>query len=143
MEAIQFEMSDSPLEPEILKQRLEDAHSGALVTFEGWVRDHNEGQSVDQLEYSCYTALANKEGKRILEEANERFDIRTACARHRVGMLEIGDIAVWVGVTSAHRADSFDACRFIIEEIKSRVPIWKREYYSNGHTEWVNCHVQV
>ena len=135
-----FRLSERPLDPESLKRALAGAHSGALTTFEGWVRDHNEGQRVERLEYSSYSDLANKEGSRIVREALEKHAVDAVIARHRTGLLEIGDIAVWVGVASAHRGPAFDACRFIIEEIKSRVPIWKREYYSNGATGWVNCH---
>ncbi len=118
-------------------------HAGALATFEGWVRNHNEGQPVDRLEYSSYPALANKEGQRIIAEAFEKFEIDAAIAQHRVGLLEIGGIAVWVGVSAAHRGAAFDACRYIIEQIKGRVPIWKKEYYSSGATDWVNCHQET
>lgn len=135
-----FSLSAEPLDPEALKRALLGSHAGALATFEGWVRDHNEGQPVERLEYSSYAALAEKEGARILREALARFAVDGALARHRVGLLEIGDVAVWVGVSSAHRAAAFDACRFIIEEIKGRVPIWKREHYSSGAAGWVNCH---
>ncbi|MBC2607397.1 molybdenum cofactor biosynthesis protein MoaE [Pelagicoccus albus] len=135
-----FLISSEPLQLEALKQHLLDAHAGALATFEGWVRNHNEGQAVEQLEYSSYPALANKEGQRIVEEAFQKFDIDAAIARHRVGLLPIGGIAVWVGVSAAHRGAAFDACRYIIEEIKGRVPIWKKEYYSSGATDWINCH---
>lgn len=135
-----FELSEAELDPEALKATLLDSHAGALATFEGWVRNHNEGQAVDRLEYSSYEALANKEGARIIQEACDKFDLDAALARHRVGLLEIGGIAVWVGVSAAHRGAAFDACRYIIDEIKGRVPIWKREHYSAGTTEWVNCH---
>lgn len=138
-----FLLADAALEPELLKRHLLGRHAGALATFEGWVRNHNEGQPVDRLEYSSYPALANKEGQRIMAEAAERFPIDAALARHRTGLLEIGDIAVWVGVSAAHRGAAFDACRFIIEEIKRRVPIWKKEFYSNGVSDWVNCHQET
>ncbi len=140
MNSDRFELSDRPLEPESLKARLLDARAGALATFEGWVRNHNEGQAVDRLEYSSYPSLAKKEGLHIMEEAIAKFGLDGAIARHRTGLLEIGNIAVWVGVSAAHREDAFDACRYIIDEIKRRVPIWKKEYYSTGVDEWVNCH---
>lgn len=138
-----FSISSTPLQPETLKRQLLDAHAGALATFEGWVRNHNEGQPVERLEYSSYPALANKEGQRILDEALKKFPIDAALAQHRVGLLEIGDSAVWVGVSSAHRDAAFDACRYIIEEVKTRVPIWKKEHYSSGVTGWVNCHLEA
>lgn len=135
-----FRMSAAPIEPELLKRKLLDSHAGALATFEGWVRNHNEGQPVDRLEYSAYPALADKEGQRIIDEAREKFPIDALYAEHRTGLLEIGHIAVWVGASAAHRDAAFDACRYVIEEIKRRVPIWKKEYYSNGTSDWVNCH---
>lgn len=135
-----FQIDSEPLQPEALKRHLLHSHAGALATFEGWVRDHNGGQPVERLEYSSYAQLANREGQRIVDEALRRFPIDGALARHRTGLLEVGDIAVWVGATAAHRAAAFEACRYLIEEIKGRVPIWKREYYSNGATNWVNCH---
>lgn len=138
-----FKIVDQPIDPDGLKKELLNAQSGALATFEGWVRDHNDGQLVERLEYSSYVDLANKEGLSIIEEAMDRFKIEAVLARHRTGLLEIGEIAVWVGACAAHREAAFDACRYIIEEIKSRVPIWKREYYSNGATDWVNCHLHL
>ena len=80
-----------------------------------------------------------REGERILAEARQRFGVaRVACA-HRVGPLAIGELAVWVGVSAAHRGEAFDACRYIIDEVKHRVPIWKKEYYQDGDSGWVNC----
>jgi len=134
-----FQLSEAALEPEQLKRSLLDRRSGALATFEGWVRNHNEGQAVDRLEYSSYPALAGKEGQAIMDEAARKFEIQAALALHRVGTLEIGEIAVWVGACAAHRSAAFDACRYIIEEIKARVPIWKKEHYSSGLRSWVNC----
>lgn len=118
---------------------MQDEIAGAYVAFEGWVRNHNDGKSVNALEYSAYKVLAEKEGTRIIEEALERFDVSGAAAIHRVGLLDLGEIAVWVGVSSPHRGPAFDSCRYIIDEIKDRVPIWKRESYENGPDEWVNC----
>lgn len=138
-----FSLSDQPLDPEALKQELLGPHAGALATFEGWVRNHNEGQPVEQLEYSSYKELAEKEGQRIIDEALAKFEIDAALARHRIGLLPIGGIAVWVGVSAAHRDPAFEACRYVIEEIKSRVPIWKKEYYSSGLRSWVNCHQEA
>ncbi len=134
-----FNITENPIDPEELKRSIETPHSGACLNFEGWVRNHNEGKPVQRLEYSSYLELANKEGQRILDEALKRFDIDAARCQHRIGMLEIGDLAVWVGVSSAHRGAAFDACRYIIDEVKARVPIWKKEHYSNGATDWINC----
>lgn len=122
-----------------LAKSLQDAEAGACATFEGWVRNHNEGQAVASLEYEAYAELAETEGNRIMAEAREKFDLLAADAVHRVGHLQIGDMAVWVGVASAHRGPAFDACRFIIDELKARVPIWKKEHYVAGTSTWINC----
>lgn len=113
--------------------------AGACATFEGWVRNHNEGQAVASLEYEAYAQLAEAEGNRIMTEAVAKFDLLAAQAVHRVGHLQIGDMAVWVGVAAAHRGPAFDACRFIIDELKARVPIWKKEHYVAGASAWINC----
>ena len=134
-----FKIYSEPLDAEKLKAEAENPTCGALVTFEGWVRNHNEGHDVTSLEYEAYNALAEVEGERILEEARDKFGLKQAVCVHRVGHLAIGDIAVWVGVSTPHRDAAFKACRFIIDEIKVRVPIWKKEHYVSGDSGWVNC----
>jgi len=131
----------------LTEDRLEDlpglmvpAASGAVVVFWGRVRDHNEGRAVTGLEYSAYPELAVKEGQRIVAEAVTRFGLDAVRAAHRVGNLAIGDAAVVVEVASGHRGEGFDACRWIIDEIKDRVPIWKCEHYLEGDRAWVMCH---
>jgi adenylyltransferase/sulfurtransferase len=135
----EFSLSDSKLDIRKLKQDLENPQAGAVVTFEGWVRNHNEGQPVDRLDYEAFEALAETEGNRIIQEALDRFDILDAVCVHRTGRLIIGDCAVWVGVTSAHRDAAFQATRYIIDHIKTRLPIWKKEHYKSGEAFWVNC----
>lgn len=134
-----FRITVKPIDAATLKREIEKPESGACLIFEGWVRNHNEGKAVDRLEYSSYETLANKEGQRILEEAKEKFAINSAICEHRVGLLEIGEMAVWVGVSSGHRGSCFDACRYIIDEVKGRVPIWKKEHYVEGTSDWINC----
>ncbi len=134
-----FKIVSEPIEIESLKRTLEDAHAGACVTFEGWVRNHNEGKPVQALDYEAYPELAEKEGERILVEAREKFSVQSIVCVHRTGALRIGDLAVWVGVTAAHRGAAFDACRYVIDEVKARVPIWKKEHYTDGVSEWINC----
>jgi len=118
---------------------LEDKACGACVVFEGLVRNHNEGRAVSRLAYEVYEPLAVKEGDAIMKEAMQRFEIGRAHAIHRHGELALTEPAVVVGVSSAHRDAAFEACRYIIDEIKHRLPIWKKEYYADGTTEWVNC----
>jgi molybdopterin synthase catalytic subunit len=134
-----FAFSSRPLAPERYRAALEDPSAGGYTSFEGWVRNHNEGLAVTRLEYEAFEALANKEGERIVTEALERFGVLKAACVHRIGALEIGELAVWVGVSSRHRAEAFAACRYIIDEVKHRVPIWKKEHYVNGDSGWVNC----
>ena len=134
-----FGFSNSALDVESYRRELADPAAGGYAAFEGWVRNHNEGLAVTRLEYEAFEALANKEGERIVAEAIRRFGIIKAACVHRVGSLAIGDMAVWVGVSSRHRAEAFAACRFIIDEVKHRVPIWKKEHYVSGDSGWVNC----
>lgn len=134
-----FSLTAQPIDAAALLARLRDPRAGGLAVFEGWVRNHHEGRAVAALEYEAYAPLALKEGARILDEARGRFAIYHAAAEHRVGRLAIGESAVWVGVSAAHREEAFDACRFIIDAIKARVPVWKKEYYSDGDSGWVNC----
>lgn len=117
--------------------------AGAYVVFEGRVRNHNDGQAVEALEYEAYGELAEKEGSKIIGEAFRKFQILEAACVHRVGTLAINDIAVRVEVASAHRKDAFLACEFIIDEVKKRVPIWKKEHYESGVTGWINCHTEA
>tara|TARA_B100000073_G_scaffold278668_1_gene239066 strand:- start:1602 stop:2021 length:420 start_codon:yes stop_codon:yes gene_type:complete len=110
---------------------------GARSVFEGTVRNVNDGHEVKKLEYECYESLAIKEGDQILNEAIEKFDLIDAFCIHRVGTLEIGETAVIVLATSGHRDQSFKGCRYIIDEVKCRVPIWKKEHYEYGESEWL------
>jgi sulfur-carrier protein adenylyltransferase/sulfurtransferase len=134
-----FSFSQAPLEPERCREALADAACGGYVSFEGWVRDHNDGRRVRRLEYEAFEALAIKEGERIVASAIERFGVRRAACVHRVGDLGIGELAVWVGVSAEHRDEAFAACRYIIDEVKHRLPIWKKEHYEDGDSGWVNC----
>jgi adenylyltransferase/sulfurtransferase len=118
---------------------LHDKKAGALVTFEGWVRDHNEGKKVTSLEYQVYEELALKEGQKILDEAKKKFNLHHIACTHRFGHLSLEDIAVWVGATASHRDDAFRATRFVIDEIKLRLPVWKKEHYADEKAKWVFC----
>lgn len=133
-----FSLSDTPVLIAPLRAGLVHETAGAFASFEGWVRDHNDGRAVEGLRYEAYVALAEKEGERVVAEALQRFAIVAARCVHRTGDLAIGDLAVWVGVSAAHRGAAFDACRYIIDEVKSRVPIWKRERYREGDTGWLH-----
>ena len=134
-----FQFSKDPIDEPALRAVLADPACGGYASFEGLVRNHNEGQAVRRLEYEAFEPLAVKEGERILAEAIDRFGVENAACVHRLGDLGIADMAVWVGVSSRHRNEAFLACRYIIDEVKHRVPIWKKEHYENGDSGWVNC----
>jgi molybdopterin synthase catalytic subunit len=133
-----FALSDTPFEIAPLRTQLLHRRAGAYASFEGWVRDHNDGRTVEGLRYEAYTAMAETEGERILDDAIARFGILDARCVHRTGDLAIGDLAVWVGVCAAHRDAAFAACRHIIDEVKARVPIWKQERYADGDAGWLH-----
>jgi molybdopterin synthase catalytic subunit len=132
-----FRLTPLPLDPDALRSELLDCRAGGYVSFEGRVRDRNEGRAVRSLEYEAYRELAEKEGERVLAEARTKFAVISAACVHRVGHLQIGDLAVWVGVTAEHREAAFAACRHIINEMKARVPIWKKEHYVDGGPAWL------
>ncbi|MET0292864.1 MAG: molybdenum cofactor biosynthesis protein MoaE [Steroidobacteraceae bacterium] len=134
-----FGFSHQPLDGSALRAELADRRCGGFASFEGWVRDHNEGQAVVRLAYEAFEALGVLEGERILAEAREKFGVEQIVCVHRLGELEIGDVAVWVGVASPHRDEAFRACRYVIDEVKHRVPVWKKEHYASGDSGWVNC----
>jgi molybdopterin synthase catalytic subunit len=135
-----FRISDVPIDADLLSKGLINSRAGAFVCFEGRVRNHNDGSEVVSLEYEVYEGLAVKEGGRIIEEAKEKYDVLEVVCVHRQGHLAIGDIAVWIGVIAEHRGPAFSACRYVIDEIKHRLPIWKKEHYKDKEARWVNCH---
>jgi len=138
-----FDLTDRPIEIEKLKELLRDDRAGALITFEGVVRNHNQGKSVEALSYEAYEPLARAEAQRIFAEVAERFQILKCVLVHRVGLLQISEAAVFVGVAAAHRDQAYLASRYIIDETKHRLPIWKKEHYSDSSTAWVNCQHEV
>lgn len=133
-----FALLDEAIGDQRLKDFLQDEQCGALATFEGWVRNHNNDSRVTSLTYYGYEKLAINQGKRIIEEAKRLFDIENAVAIHRIGALEIGDMAVWVGVSSKHRYPAFDACKWILDTIKADIPVWKQEFYQDEPSKWLS-----
>jgi molybdopterin/thiamine biosynthesis adenylyltransferase/molybdopterin synthase catalytic subunit/rhodanese-related sulfurtransferase len=134
-----FTIATTDIDTRPLRESLQQPGAGGFCSFEGWVRNSNEGRDVDGLSYEAYDELALVEGERIIDEAMQRFGIVDARCVHRTGDLGIGDMAVWVGASAAHRDEAFRACRYIIDEIKHRLPIWKKEHYVTGETSWVAC----
>jgi molybdopterin synthase catalytic subunit len=111
---------------------------GAVSVFLGTVRDVNDGRGVTAIDYSAYTSMAESELVSIISEAEDRFGVGAIVVEHRVGALEIGDVSVAIVAAHAHRGPALDCTRYVIEEIKQRVPIWKREHYMDGTREWID-----
>lgn len=128
-----FQLIPGPIVPPVPA----DSSAGGFVTFEGRVRSEHNGRRVVGLEYEAFGALAHSEGRRVVEEAVARFGLLDARCIHRVGRLKIGETAVWIGVTAPHRRDAFEGCEWIIDQLKLRVPIWKRERYAEGDSGWI------
>lgn len=133
-----FALLDLAIDEARLKRSLINDESGAVVSFDGRVRNHNNDSSVQRLTYYGYEDLAINQGRLIIAEAKAKFDIINAVAMHRIGALEIGDMAVWVGVAAAHRGAAFEACRWILDTIKADIPIWKQEYYPDEPSKWLS-----
>src|SRR5215207_1005204 len=130
-------LTSDPIELGVLLAQVQSPARGGVACFVGTVRDHHGGRQVVSLDYSAYVPMAEAECGRIVAETESRWSCAIAL-RHRIGNLTIGDTAVAIAAASAHRATAFAACRYVIEEVKRRVPIWKRELYADGTVEWVN-----
>jgi molybdopterin synthase catalytic subunit len=126
------------INPALLIAEVQSTEYGAISLFAGTVRDTNDGRSVTAIDYSAYTSMAEAELGRILAEAEDRFAVTAIVVEHRVGSLALGDVSVAIVAAHAHRAPALDCTRFVIEEIKKRVPIWKQEHYADGSREWVD-----
>ncbi|HUQ79756.1 MAG TPA: molybdenum cofactor biosynthesis protein MoaE [Gemmatimonadaceae bacterium] len=130
---------DQAIDVGALVREVTDDSCGASVTFLGTVREVNDGRPVNGIEYSAYRAMAEREMMLILGEAAEKFGVTRLVIEHRLGSLGLGDVSVAVVVAHAHRAPALDANRYVIEELKRRVPIWKLEQYRDGAREWVGA----
>lgn len=128
----------SPLDPSALLAEVAASANGASVLFVGTVREINEGRAVEGIEYTAYESMAARELDTIAAEAASRFETDHIVVEHRVGALAVGDASVVIAVAHPHRAQAYDASRYVIEELKRRVPIWKREAYVDGTREWVD-----
>lgn len=113
-----------------------DPAAGAIATFIGTTRNHNEGRCIYSLEYEAYSGMAENEMRTIGEEAAQRWDIKRIAVAHRIGHVPIGEASVVIAVSAAHRDEAFQACRYMIDELKKRVPIWKKEIYEGGEV-WI------
>jgi molybdopterin synthase catalytic subunit len=130
-------LTADPVALDALISAVQSTERGAVASFVGIVRDHHAGRSVVELTYVAYGPMAEAECARIVAEAESRWPVKVALA-HRLGTLFVGDSAVAIAVAGAHRAEAFEGCRYVIEELKTRVPIWKRERYADGAEAWVD-----
>ena len=127
-----FQITTSPIDTDALRRRAADDTCGAVVVFDGLVRNHHQGKAVSALAYEHHPIMAQPEGEKILQEVHDKFPITHAIAVHRVGDVPIGEPAVVTIASASHRAEAFAACQYLIDEIKHRVPIWKYETYTDG-----------
>lgn len=132
-------LSEQPLDESAVTARVAAPDCGGVVTFVGAVRDHSRGHDIRHLEYEAYPEMALREMERIADEAAERWPGSRVAIEHRVGHLEVGDLAVVVAAAAPHRGEAFSACRFAIDTLKERVPIWKKEVATDG-AYWVDDH---
>jgi molybdopterin synthase catalytic subunit len=128
----QVAVTSAPLDSEALVAVVDKKGDGAVVTFAGFVRDHNQGRQVQFLEYEAYEPLAIRALQRIVDEARQLWPGARVAVHHRLGRLEIGEASIVIAAASPHRADAFAACRYTIERVKQIVPIWKREHFDGG-----------
>jgi len=129
---------DHSLDPSALIAEVRSDDAGAISVFIGTIRDTSDGRTVNKLEYEAYQAMAETELSGIVHEAAVKFGVDALIAEHRVGELDVGEVSVVIVSAHAHRAAAIDCTRFVIEEIKNRVPIWKREHFVDGAREWVD-----
>jgi len=131
-----FEITTDPIDPDALYRQVLRDYNGAVVTFAGVVRDHTGDKRTEYLVYEAYTEMAQKKMAEIGAEVKERWDIENIAILHRVGRLEIGETSVLIAVGSPHRRQAFEACRYAIDRLKERVPIWKKEVGEDGES-WI------
>jgi molybdopterin synthase catalytic subunit len=131
-EADKFELVRAAIDAEALVGHVRAGQDGAIVTFDGFVRNESHGRETSYLEYEAYESMAIGKMKEIAAQIHEKFAIHRVAIVHRLGRLEIGDTSVFIAVSAPHRGAAFDACRFAIDTLKRTVPIWKKEYFADG-----------
>ena len=129
---------DRPIDVTMLASEVARASNGATVLFIGTVRDVNDGRAVTGMEYTAYRGMAERELSDIVREASEQFDTTDVVVEHRLGALELGEASVVIAVAHPHRGAAYAASRYVIEQLKRRVPIWKLEHYVDGTRQWVD-----
>ncbi len=130
------QLTRAPLDRDALVAAVSHPSVGGIVVFEGVVRNHARGKQIRYLEYEAYVEMAEQQMREIIVEAQRRWGVERVAVAHRFGRLEIGEASVIIVVSSSHRGEAFDACRYIIDTLKATVPIWKKEVATDGE-EWV------
>jgi molybdopterin synthase catalytic subunit len=138
MTVVIAEVSAEALDLSAHESAVADPRAGAVVTFQGVVRDHDQGRGVTLLEYEGHPSAAAVL-REVAAEIAADPDVYAVAVSHRIGVLKIGDVALVAAVSTAHRAAAFEACARLVDEVKSRLPIWKRQVFGDGTEEWVNC----
>lgn len=133
-------ITENPVSAQALKDLNLFPDCGATVTFEGVVRNHHEGKSVEKLRYESYWPMAEKTMRTLICDTQNEWPETRILAMHRVGELKVGEVAVAIVVWAPHRGEAFRACEAMINRIKKRVPVWKKEFYGDGSAAWVRCH---
>ncbi len=134
-----IKITDKPIDVQACIDFVQSERAGAIDVFIGTVRNHNLSKSVVRLAFETYDAMAEKKMQELVNQAKKRWDIEKVAMIHRKGELNIGDIPVVIAVSTPHRADAFEACKWLIDELKKVVPIWKKEVYDTGE-EWLEAH---
>ncbi|SER28863.1 molybdenum cofactor biosynthesis protein MoaE [Neolewinella agarilytica] len=135
---IDVQISDQPLSIDTCYNTVQDPSCGGICLFVGTIRNHNQGEDVSRLEFDSYDGMALKEMRKIGEEVLELYDLKSVVLHHRKGALDIGDVAVIIAVSSVHRKAAFAGCEWVIDRLKERVPIWKKEFRGDG-SFWINA----
>ncbi|NUT92194.1 MAG: molybdenum cofactor biosynthesis protein MoaE [Saccharothrix sp.] len=138
-EVLRATVSDQPLSVEEHAKLVENAGAGAVVTFSGVVRDHDHGRSVRELEYVGHPTAADVVAEVVADVVAKFTGVRAVAVSHRVGELRIGDVALACAVSAEHRGEAFAVCSELVDEVKRRLPVWKRQVFADGTDEWVNC----
>lgn len=131
-----FSVSDLPINREELVNAVESPEAGAIAIFDGVVRNNADGKKVLRMEYEAHKDMAENMMRKLADETIKKYAVLSVAMQHRTGLLEIGESSVIIAVSSAHRAEAFEACRYVIDTIKVTLPIWKKEYFDDG-SKWV------
>src|SRR5215203_997041 len=131
-----YEITNEPLDVSAIARRVVPVNCGAIVTLDGFVRQFTKGRETEYLVYEAYEPMALKEMEKLIARAHDEFEIENVTIVHRLGRLEIGETSVVISVGAPHRRAAFEACEWLIKELKRTVPIWKKEVYADGET-WI------